>query len=303
MGLAADAKVLTSRHDVELAALAAAGDRGAFDELVRRHGAAVRGLLRRMGVAEAEADRFALEVFLVAFEQIGGLRGHGAFSAWIRKLAARLWLRRRRRQALALMAVQTLEPAGEEHGSGLSDQALAALPSCERLCVVLCHGAGLGPGELAESLGLPAQAAGAALALGLGRLRACLGPPLAESDFDPLLQALFAQPLALSDGEAFRRRVSLRLDRAWALRRALIGGLGLLGGLIAVGQLTASRFLGHAEVISVQSFHLMSIAMAEHVPWRLLLASSPFGGAILWGAAALALLGVGLIAARLFRDI
>ena len=45
------AKPLRDLHDVELAALAAAGDRPAFGELVRRHGSAVRGLLRRMGLA------------------------------------------------------------------------------------------------------------------------------------------------------------------------------------------------------------------------------------------------------------
>ena len=33
---------LAGSHDVELAALAAAGDRAAFGELVRRHGSAVR---------------------------------------------------------------------------------------------------------------------------------------------------------------------------------------------------------------------------------------------------------------------
>jgi len=44
---------LASLHDVELSAYAAAGERRAFGELVRRHGSAVRGLLRRMGAQAA----------------------------------------------------------------------------------------------------------------------------------------------------------------------------------------------------------------------------------------------------------
>ena len=38
-----------SLHDVELCSLAATGERRAFGELARRHGSAVRYLLRRMG--------------------------------------------------------------------------------------------------------------------------------------------------------------------------------------------------------------------------------------------------------------
>ncbi len=44
-------QILEGQHDTALAALAAAGGRKAFGELVRRHGSAVRGLLRRMGAA------------------------------------------------------------------------------------------------------------------------------------------------------------------------------------------------------------------------------------------------------------
>ena len=40
---------LSGLHDVELAQLATTGDRAAFGELARRHGSAVRALLRRMG--------------------------------------------------------------------------------------------------------------------------------------------------------------------------------------------------------------------------------------------------------------
>ena len=50
---------LSGLHDVELAAFAAAGGRQEFGELVRRHSASVRGLLRRMGAEAALADDVA----------------------------------------------------------------------------------------------------------------------------------------------------------------------------------------------------------------------------------------------------
>ena len=61
---------IIDRHDVELAALAAAGGRREFGELVRRHGSAVRGLLRRMGAQATLADDIAQDAFIQAFERI-----------------------------------------------------------------------------------------------------------------------------------------------------------------------------------------------------------------------------------------
>ena len=73
-----------SAHDLELVALAATGGRAAFGELIRRHGSAVRGLLRRLGAAPALADDVAQDAFLAAFEQISDFRGEGTFQAWVK---------------------------------------------------------------------------------------------------------------------------------------------------------------------------------------------------------------------------
>ena len=86
-------------HDLELVALAAAGGRAAFGELVRRHSSAVRALVRRMGADAALADDLAQDAFMAAFEQIGDFRGEGTFQAWVKRIAARLYVRRWRRDA------------------------------------------------------------------------------------------------------------------------------------------------------------------------------------------------------------
>ena len=62
---------LVDRHDVELAALAAAGGRREFGELVRRHGSAVRGLLRRMGAQPSLADDIAQDAFTLFSDALG----------------------------------------------------------------------------------------------------------------------------------------------------------------------------------------------------------------------------------------
>jgi len=134
---------------VELCSHAALGERAAFGELVRRHGSAVRGVLRRMGAAPAEADDVAQDAFLTAFERIAEFRGEGTFAAWVKKIAARLYLRRLQREkklgALAIEAAEDDErPQRNDADANIDlDEALKTLGATERLCVTMCFGAGL----------------------------------------------------------------------------------------------------------------------------------------------------------------
>ena len=175
---------IASLHDVELCALAAAGQRSAFGELVRRHGSAVRGLLRRMGAQAAEADDVAQDAFLAAFERISEFRGEGTFAGWVKRIAARAYLRRlqRERKLSALAAEgagddETHVAAGDaDHRIDL-DEAMKGLSAAERLCVSLCFGAGLSHGEAAEALNLPLGTVKSHVKRGLEKLRARLAPP------------------------------------------------------------------------------------------------------------------------------
>ncbi len=54
------------------------------------------------------------------------------------------------------------------------DAALKALPEVERLCVSLCHGAGLSQAEIAAALNLPLGTVKSHVKRGLERLRARL---------------------------------------------------------------------------------------------------------------------------------
>jgi RNA polymerase sigma-70 factor (ECF subfamily) len=172
-----------SLHDVELCSHAATGERAAFGELVRRHGSAVRGLLRRMGAQPSEADDVAQDAFLTAFERIAEFRGEGTFAGWVKRIAARAYLRRlQREKKLGAFASETIEEeaGSEEKGDADAaidlDGALKALSAAERLCVSLCFGAGLSHAEAAESLNLPLGTVKSHVKRGLEKLRARLAP-------------------------------------------------------------------------------------------------------------------------------
>ena len=157
----APTKPLTGLHDVELAQLAMTADRPAFGELARRHGSAVRALLRRMGADATLADDLAQDAFLAAFEAIADFRGEGSFAGWVKRIAARLYIKRWRRRAELDPAPEGAEQADETAADGLADrrldldQALKDLSATERLYVSLCYGAGLSHTEAAEATGAP----------------------------------------------------------------------------------------------------------------------------------------------------
>ena len=171
-----------SLHDVELCTHAATGERRAFGELVRRHGSSVRGLLRRMGAQGAEADDVAQDAFMAAFERIAEFRGEGTFAGWVKRIAARAYLRRlqKERRIGALTAEQAEvdegEPRGDADGRIDLDEALKVLGAAERVCVTMCFGAGLSHQEAADALNLPLGTVKSHVKRGLDKLRTRLAP-------------------------------------------------------------------------------------------------------------------------------
>ena len=168
---------LARLHDTELVAMAAAGGRREFGELVRRHAASVRGLLRRMGADPALADDVAQDAFIQAFERCADFRGEGTFSAWVRRIAARLYIKRRQKEARWTELSEAEEPVTLMPDGARSldlDDALKGLNEIERMCVSLCHGAGLTQAEIADALKLPLGTVKSHVKRGLDKLRARL---------------------------------------------------------------------------------------------------------------------------------
>ena len=176
-------QALVDRHDVELAALAAAGGRREFGELVRRHGSAVRALLRRMGAQPSLADDIAQDAFIQAFQRCAEFRGEGTFAAWVKRIAARLYIKRVAKEAryTAELEQEDVAPVADQAGLMDLDEALKALSEPERLCVSLCHGAGMAHPEIASALNLPLGTVKSHVKRGLDKLRARLRPEPAQT--------------------------------------------------------------------------------------------------------------------------
>jgi RNA polymerase sigma-70 factor (ECF subfamily) len=182
--MAQPSAALASAHDLDLVAFCVGGDRGAFGELVRRHAPGVRALLRRMGAGPALADDIAQDAFLAAFEQIADFRGQGAFAGWVKRIAARLYVKRWRKEA-RLAAIE--DASASDAGSGCRgiaaddridlDEALKTLTEAERVCVSLCYGAGLSHAEAASALDAPLGTVKSHVKRGLDKLKARLAPP------------------------------------------------------------------------------------------------------------------------------
>jgi RNA polymerase sigma-70 factor (ECF subfamily) len=147
-------------RDIALARLALDGRHDAFAELVRRAAPVVGDLLRRMGAGDAMADDLTQDAMMAAHRYLASYRGEAAFATWATRIAARLYVKRRRKEARWLttsepVGAEVAAPAGDASARLDLDRALQQLSEPERLCVTLCHGVGLTQAEIAESLAVP----------------------------------------------------------------------------------------------------------------------------------------------------
>lgn len=165
----------------------------------------VRGFFRRRGHAVEDAEELAQEVFLQVFEQIATLRDESSFKSWLFAVAANVLRNDRRRQrrlmrsapevpldapaegagetALAEPAAETPSPArtafSRQRGRALAE-AVAALPTRRRQCLLLRVDQGLKYRQIAALLGLSIQTVKVHLHHARRDLAEALGERLAE---------------------------------------------------------------------------------------------------------------------------
>jgi hypothetical protein len=126
---------------------------------------------------------------------------------------------------------------------------------------------------------------------------------MAELEFEARLDRLFSQAPHFPDAAIFALQVDHRLARGWNLRRTLIGGLGLVGGLFGVAQMVSSGVLGRAEMLSAQSSKLLSKNLYQLIPLHLSFLDLPFGREVLGMSAALAAIALVLGLTRAIEEI
>ena len=170
-----------SVQDAELVAVAVGGDRAAFGLLARQGVPAAHALLRRMGADAALADDIVQDALVAAYRSIAAFRGEASFTGWLMKIAARLYVKRKRKDARLVLMAEPIDPEvrhpGDAVGMGYElDKALASLSPGERMCVSLCHGAGFTQAEIAEALQVPLGTVKSHVTRGLEKLRRRLTP-------------------------------------------------------------------------------------------------------------------------------
>jgi RNA polymerase sigma factor (sigma-70 family) len=172
--------------DAALVAATLAGDRAAFDEIVRRHQRHVYQVCYRFVNNPEDASDLTQDVFIRAWRGLAKFRGQAALSTWLHRIAVNTSLNR-----VSLKGVST-EPIGEQEvedarapspPDGLvRDEraarvraAIAQLPPKQRATLVLRAYHDLPHAEIARQLGSSVGAVKANVFHALGNLKRILG--------------------------------------------------------------------------------------------------------------------------------
>ena len=160
LGSAEDEDLLVSR--------AKAGDRGAFEELVRRHADRLHAVVLRFVADREAADEVTQEAFLRAWRGIGRFQGRSRFFTWLYRIGINEAKRRAKRepaeQTISLDEEPILEapdwseaPETRAEQSDLRqvlERSIRALPVKYRAPVILRDVEGLTTEEAAEVMDL-----------------------------------------------------------------------------------------------------------------------------------------------------
>src|SRR5437763_12135417 len=151
---------LDSLSDEQLIEKCKAGDRAAFDVLIRRYERPIYHLAYRLAGNHDDAHDIAAEAFLRIYRAIGTFRCAITLPAWVNRIVANVFYDMKRRQqrhpassldalaektggnVLAAEATRRTSPqlhAEENEKSRILNSAIAALPDYQRAMVTLFH--------------------------------------------------------------------------------------------------------------------------------------------------------------------
>jgi len=156
---------------------------GAFEALMRRHGARIQQLARRFAASPADAEDLTQEVMLKVFFELPRFRAEAAFTTWLWRVTANVCIDHQRRldarPALVPLAdgEDTPEPADPRDPIAAAQARLDAerllrrLTPEDRLVVLLRLLVGLEFAEIAKATGLGLSAAKMRYARAMERLQ------------------------------------------------------------------------------------------------------------------------------------
>jgi RNA polymerase sigma-70 factor (ECF subfamily) len=177
--------------DHELVTAARGGDRGALDQLLRRHYDRVHAVCRRITGREADAADAAQDAMIAVVRNLSRFDERSTFSTWIYRIATNASLdelrRRARRPAVTGAADDIAHTDISDPGGGTRidavgdhlalDTALRGLNEDYRVPVVLRDVADLDYAEIAIVLDIPAGTVRSRIARGRAALAKALSDP------------------------------------------------------------------------------------------------------------------------------
>ncbi|MGI9595679.1 MAG: RNA polymerase sigma factor [Acidimicrobiales bacterium] len=169
--------------DEELVGKAQHGDKGAADELLRRHYDRLYAVCRRVAGNDADAADGCQEALMAIVRGLPKFDGRASFKTWSYRVATNACLdeiRRRNRRPIAVL--DTPEPTSDEPliderlaNRITLDEAMAQISEDFRLPVVLRDVGGLDYAEIAATLDIPPGTVRSRIARGRRQLSEILG--------------------------------------------------------------------------------------------------------------------------------
>jgi len=145
---------------VLVARVTSSDDQAAFQQLVERHQAAIRGFLRRLLKGDhGTADDLAQDTFLMAYRKMHTLKSSGSFLSWLHTIAYRQFLqftrKHARQQVMAEPPEQGHDPGQSVEAEILTQRLMGFVSAEERACLTLAYAAGMSHPEIGEVTNLP----------------------------------------------------------------------------------------------------------------------------------------------------
>ena len=139
---------LAALDDAALVDAAVAGDRAAFDVLVRRHQRTIYGVCYRFAGDHADASDLAQDAFVRAYRGLARFKREAAFSTWLYRIAVNVCLTRAAARTPPLDPIEPLEladlrgdrpddPLRRAQEAARVKAAIARLPEKQRMTVIL----------------------------------------------------------------------------------------------------------------------------------------------------------------------
>jgi RNA polymerase sigma-70 factor (ECF subfamily) len=145
-------------------ALAAGGDRQAFERLYRTHANRVFSLCARMAGSRTRGEELTQDVFVRTWEKLPQFRGESAFSTWLHRLAVNVVLNARKTEGTQASRMDQGDADEERWDEGARTplyiermdlaEAISKLPAGARKVFVLHDVEGYKHEEIAEVMGI-----------------------------------------------------------------------------------------------------------------------------------------------------